>query len=297
MKLLIDTDIGDDIDDALAIAWALHLNLDLVGITTVYRDAPKRAKIVKRILEIAGRTDIPVYFGENDPLNDKTTVIGKFNYSLDYDKPIDGDGVRFIAECADRYGSELTVLGLGPQTNLAKAFLLYPESMKKIGRLVLMGGAFFCHSDEWNIAGDPTAAKIVMQSAKNIEYINWDLTKNAEIGKENTDFITNICEKTLRGYIASLVKAWTDRNTYYPILHDPLALYYCYDSSSFDTTRIHAKVIDQGDFSGMTLNTDLWFGYQTHGESKQNANLISVCISADLEKLIAQFMKDIFEKE
>ena len=185
MKLLIDTDIGDDIDDALALTWALKLNLDIVGITTVYRDAVKRAKIVKRILELGGRADIPVRIGESEPINPDTIKIGKFNYEAEYNGCLEANGVEYIAECAEKYGEELTILALGPQTNLAKAYLDYPEAMKKAGRVVIMGGAFFCHSDEWNIAGDPTAAKIVMQSGENLMYVNWDLTRTLSAAAES----------------------------------------------------------------------------------------------------------------
>jgi purine nucleosidase/pyrimidine-specific ribonucleoside hydrolase len=297
MKLLIDTDIGDDIDDALALAWALKLNLDIVGITTVYRDAEKRAKIAKRILELSGREDIPVYYGENGPINPNAVTIGKFNYEVEYNGCLEANGVSYIAECAEKYGEELTILALGPQTNLAMAYLNYPEAMHRVGRVVIMGGAFFCHSDEWNIAGDPTAAKIVMASGRNLEYVNWDLTRHAEIGKENTEFITSIHETSLRGFVARLVEDWTRRNTYFPILHDPLALIYCIEPSMFQTKKITSRVIDEGPFSGVTLNTELWYGYQNRKTWEEKGNIITVCTSADLPELTKRFMADVFDKE
>ena len=296
MKLLIDTDIGDDIDDSLAIAWAIRLNLEIVGITTVYRDAPERAKIVKRLLSLSGREEIPVKYGESVPLTKSGFLIGHFNYTAEYDGELEGGGAEFIAECAEKYGEELTVLALGEQTNLAKAYLEYPEKMKKVGRVVMMGGAFFAHCDEWNIAGDPTAARIVMEKGERLEYVNWDMTRYAGIGEANTRRIlsANENEQSLRGYVVNLVKQWTKRNRYFPILHDPLALYYCLDDSAFETMRVTAKVLDEGDFSGLILNTSDFQGHQNRRTLHGAGNSVRVCKKADYQFLVEKFMKDVF---
>lgn len=68
MRLFIDTDIGDDIDDALAIAMAAGAKADIVGVTTVYRDAATRAAIAKKLLALAGYDDVPVVAGASEPI-------------------------------------------------------------------------------------------------------------------------------------------------------------------------------------------------------------------------------------
>ena len=68
MRLFIDTDIGDDIDDALAIAMAVESGADIVGVTTVYRDARVRATIVKKLLALSGRSDVHVVAGASEPV-------------------------------------------------------------------------------------------------------------------------------------------------------------------------------------------------------------------------------------
>ena len=74
MYLLLDTDIGDDIDDFLTIGLILKKDLNLVGVTTVYREANARASIVKNFFEYAGRNDIPVYAGYSQPISAQSNV-------------------------------------------------------------------------------------------------------------------------------------------------------------------------------------------------------------------------------
>ena len=82
MRLFIDTDIGDDIDDALAIAMAGGAGADIVGVTTVYRDARVRATIAKKLLALSGRSDVHVVAGASE-LVKAPYYIGKLNYGAD----------------------------------------------------------------------------------------------------------------------------------------------------------------------------------------------------------------------
>ena len=176
---LIDTDIGDDIDDALAIGYALEKGLNIVGITTVYREAEKRVLIVKKLLEYKNKTDIPVFGGYSKPITVNPVIIGKMNYEAgeNTEKSDPEKAVDFIADCAEKYGEELCVMSIGAQTNIAKAWEKHPDKMQKIGLLAIMGGCFTLHHNEWNIACDPSAARIVSESTMNIFYMPWELTK------------------------------------------------------------------------------------------------------------------------
>lgn len=296
MRMIIDTDIGDDIDDALAIAWALKRNIKLEGITTVYRDAEKRSLIVERILKEAGREDIPVYVGYSETLSPDAKQLGKLNYEEGGEKKkSDGDeAVSFIIECAEKYGEELTLLAVGPLTNLAIACMKAPESMKKIGQVVVMGGAFYVHTSEWNIACDPRAAQIVTQAGLQLTYVPWDVTRHIDIGVENYKHILETQDGGVKGYISGLVNQWKKPNGFTPLLHDPAAVYYCINPQVFETKDIPVKVIVDGEMKGLTLNLSYFF---TGIENRDEYPRVKVVTKTDNKHIVTEFMKDVFEKE
>ena len=292
MRILIDTDIGDDIDDILTIAWALEKNVDLVGVTTVYREAKDRLAIVDNLLSIAGRTDIPTLEGYSKSMTDHARKLGKFNYKSD--EEVEGNNpdkaIDFILESVKKY-DDLVVLAIGAQTNVAQACLREPETMKN-ANLVIMGGSFFTHTDEWNIACDPIAAKTVLDTCDNITYIPWDITRHICIGPENYKAILEIKEDSLRGRIASYVESWSKRNTYIPLLHDPAALYYCLHPECFKMQKTLTKIVTEGDCMGMTLNLEyLRGGIQGRTEHRK----VNLAEEADSGRIVAEFMKDVFK--
>ena len=292
MKLLIDTDIGDDIDDILTIGWALEKKVDIVGITTVYREAKERLAIVDDLLSIAGRTDIPTLEGYSKSMTDHARKLGAFNYKSE--TQVAGNdpenAVDFILSSIKKY-DDLVVLAIGAQTNIAQACLREPETMKN-AKLVIMGGSFFTHTDEWNIACDPIAAKTVLDTCENITYIPWDITRKICIGSENYERILQIKEDRFRGRIASFVQSWSGKNNYIPLLHDPAAFYYFLHPECFTLRETRVKIVTEGECMGMTLNLNyLYGGVQDRASCKK----IMVAQQADSDTIVAEFMKDVFK--
>ena len=292
MRFLIDTDIGDDIDDILTIAWALEKKVELVGITTVYREAKGRLAIVDNLLSIAERTDIPTLEGYSQSMTDHARKLGKFNYKAEAE--VEGndpeEAIDFILDCVKKY-DDLVILAIGAQTNIAKACLREPETMKN-AKLVIMGGSFFTHTDEWNIACDPIAAKTALDVCDNISYIPWDITRHICIGPENYKSILEIKEDSLRGCIASYVDSWSKRNSYIPLLHDPAAFYYCLHPECFKMKQTLTKIVTEGDCMGMTLNLEyLRGGVQNRTEYRK----VNLAEQADSERIVTEFMKDVFK--
>src|SRR5690554_5986232 len=135
-KLIIDTDIGDDIDDAYAIAFALNRKeFDILGITTVYRNSLQRAKIVSALLDAYDRKDISVYPGEDYPLKNEMHIedfmtllpdgrpnIPHYFEELNQYDVSDLNAVDFILQQAEKYPNQITIVAIGPYTNLALAF-------------------------------------------------------------------------------------------------------------------------------------------------------------------------------
>jgi inosine-uridine nucleoside N-ribohydrolase len=189
-KVLIDTDPGTD--DALAMMMALNApELDVLGFTTVGGNArlADTTRNALRLLEYLGRTDVPVFRGSARPLR------GSFQYAYNVHGAA-GLGVRLpspltaprarrapqaITEMASAHRGELTVIALGPLTNIARALALEPRVAVWIKQMVVMGGAVEAPGNvtphaEFNIYNDPAAADVVLSSGIPVTLVGLDVT-------------------------------------------------------------------------------------------------------------------------
>ena len=154
-KIIIDTDPGQDIDDLLAIQFALQRpELDVKAITTVTMPSNKRARLVKRLLRYLDRTDIPVAAGMEFPLrqfsdaevrNQHDPVHSMNHYAFaepedPRDEPGDQDAVDLIIGTVEKYPGEIGLACLAPLTNIASALRKNPGIATKIKYLAMMGG-------------------------------------------------------------------------------------------------------------------------------------------------------------
>ena len=296
MRLFIDTDIGDDIDDALAIAYVLAKGYDVVGVTTVYREARNRVGAVRALLNSVGKSDVPVYAGYSAPVSKSAKVFGKLNYFVEDEKVDDAPdvAVKFLADCADKYGENLVVLAIGAQTNLAYAVTKYPDKMNKVGKVVIMGGCFTLHQNEWNIAQDPTAARVVAESDLPLVYVPWNVTKDLSLGKQNYDTLLNFCDNGLGGTLSGLVRMWNDNSEckYVPVLHDVAAAMCVTDCDFCTFADATFCVVDSGPACGLTLNCNTMNLFAVDDFAKKQ---ISLVVSADGEKVAEEFMETVYK--
>lgn len=305
-KILIDTDIGDDIDDAIALAFGLKLDgIEIVGVTTVFCNVTARAKIAKKILKLAGRADIPVYAGShntltkekpNDPLCQMTDEV-LADPSLCAENAATGEqsggeeAVDFILDCARKYGNELIVLGIGPYTNLAKAVKKDPEAMNSLKKVVVMGGTYLEHHLEWNVLCDVEAADYIFKSLNNLYCVGFDVTKKTDVSEEEYRAMLKPCGG-LRGYLAELTRLWSTC-WHVPTLHDPLALYYIADPEILQMKRAKIAVEKNGEFTrGMTVNLDNFAegrtGYEYNGKTH-------IAVSVDERKIRSVVYETLFK--
>jgi purine nucleosidase len=176
--VIIDTDIGDDVDDAFAVGLALQSpELKILGITTAWGNTALRARLVERLLEDAGRPEIPVAVGI-----EKYPAAGKSNFSQaryaerGAEEKLPG-AVDFLLEEIRKHPGEITLIAIGPETNLGAAIERDAETFRKLKRVVLMGGSVYRGYDrfayptapaqaqpEWNILCDVAAAQKVFTS-------------------------------------------------------------------------------------------------------------------------------------
>lgn len=214
IKLLIDTDIGGDIDDALCVAMALNSPaVDLVGLTTVYAGNVWRTEHARSMLAAWGRADIPVRRGAERPL------LGRYRHDAGHE-PLENQAVPFIIRaCRDHPG--LTVLAIGPLTNIALAVHLAPDIVKTT-HFVLMGGMTGAAQPEWNILCDPEAACAVLDSCKP-RMVGLDITERCRLTREQAEDLTRGDDRRL-AFLRGEFRRFFESFNFLPTLHDPLAL-------------------------------------------------------------------------
>lgn len=203
-KIIIDTDPGQD--DAFAILFALGSpqELDVVGITAVGGNVPLKltAENALKVVELAGRPDVPVYAGCPGPIVKKLKTAEYVHGPTGMDgadlpaptTPLQAEHavnylVRALMEAPE---GEITVCTLGPMTNLAMAMTMEPRIIPRIREVVLMGGGFFQGGNatpaaEFNIFVDPHAAHIVFESGAPVTMCPIDCTYTAEMTVEWLD--------------------------------------------------------------------------------------------------------------
>lgn len=233
LPIILDTDIGDDIDDALALAVILNSpEFELRGVTTVFRDAPRRAQLTEYLLHFWNRDDVPVEVGSSRPLlqvfNPK---LGKQFEILEYSNDTAPSqhietATSFLWHAIAGEGTKPTIVPIGPLTNIALLLARAPEVAKHI-RIVLMGGMWNREAKnfkaEWNILCDPEAAEIVFRSGAEIKIIGLDVTLQCVLREEHVQQIANH-DSPRSKVLARLIELWMSETNRPPTLHDPLAV-------------------------------------------------------------------------
>lgn len=224
-KILIDTDIGGDVDDALAIAMALNTKgIEIVGITNVYLANAWRAGVTRQLLKTYGREDIPICTGAEKPLLGWWDESRIPNSSPDYGEyngeslPHASDYIIHMVETVP----DLTVMAIGPLTNLGLALAKAPHIAAKM-HIIMMGGQVNKAHPEWNIVCDPEAARIVFESGADITMVGLDVTNRCQFTREEVDAIKNTGNPRT-DCLGQMMEIFIERFGYLPILHDPLAM-------------------------------------------------------------------------
>ncbi|QQO09367.1 nucleoside hydrolase [Breznakiella homolactica] len=231
-KIIIDTDIGDDVDDALAIALALRSpELEVAGITTVYKNVAQREQLALTLLDVYGRRDIPVAVGFGKPIRYETDTSAIphqcRNLRNKIERNCDSDAVSFIIESV-RKDPAIILVAIGPYTNIGMAVKLAPEIMRGV-RVVGMGGAFSAVYPEYNIMCDPEAVNILLKSECRIEMVGLDVTVKCVLSPDDLAGIKQ-CREAEHQFLGGLIDIWMDTSIGKKVtLHDPLTVAYLID--------------------------------------------------------------------
>jgi purine nucleosidase/pyrimidine-specific ribonucleoside hydrolase len=302
-KIIIDMDIGDDIDDAFALLLAMHSGMDIIGITTVFKNTEERARIAKLIMKKYGKgyENVPVYAGYGTPLaenNEKYPHTCQYTEDLSSDdlKPNSADpedAVDFIIESCKKYKEQLTIIPIGPFTNIAKVIQKDKNALSLAGKIVIMGGAYFKQYVDWNVICDVEAAKIMFENLENIRCIGADVTHQLRLDAEDDKKICSYTGNAATEYVKTLYKLWKKNTNSIGILHDPLAVYYAIDESICTCQSSSVVLIDTGLARGITLNVNAYgkhylnTAYAGFDFSKQHL----LAQTVDRERMIRTFIK------
>ena len=263
-KWIIDTDIGDDIDDAFAIEYAIFQKLDIVGITTVFRTSNLRAKLTSYILEKMGQP-INVYAGLDHPLKNAIDAIQKKERYLTESQLIkyqdnnwlphyideannsmiqEQNAIDYLIDSFNNSNGQLAIIALGPLTNIARAIQKCPSIVKKIPIIVIMGSNVFEDKNEYNIMVDPEAAKIVMESNIKIFVVGSNITwKASQLTKqEESQLETN---SPVGAVNKMMLEKWHNMPLYcnrITCMHDVLAIYCLIHQDRIETKKCAINV-------------------------------------------------------
>lgn len=226
---ILDTDIGTDVDDILALVLlARAVELQLVGVTTVYGNTTLRARMTRLVLDQMDRSDVPIGVGARETLTGRPVWwAGHEGEGLPLDAVQineDDTAATMLRRAASEHRGRLELFAIGPLTNVAEAISADESFASSLHHLYIMGGAFWMEQAEHNIKSDPEAADIVFRSGISMTICGLDVTQRVRL--RETDLARVRTETGDIGYIlADQVERWwafigANENN----LHDPLAI-------------------------------------------------------------------------
>jgi inosine-uridine nucleoside N-ribohydrolase len=281
MRLIIDCDPafgipGADIDDCLAIALALRspdVVVDAITVVAGNVGVGRGEQAARRLLELAGRSDIPVYLGAARPLIEpdeawRSELDGRGGRSTAVRlwkgvESVPEIGIReasipaaaAIIERVMQAAGEMTVVAIGPLTNIAIALSLEPRLAGALKSLVVMGGAIHVtgSANELNFGYDPEAANIVLTSGAPVTVVPLDLTRQTLLRPEDNERFIRSGDRMIEavGRVAAPWLAWVmaERKQDGCFLHDPLAVAAAIDPSLLICERLEAAVELSGGYT------------------------------------------------
>ena len=236
VKILLDTDIGSDVDDAVCLAYLLaNPDCELLGITTVTGEAVERAKMADAICKVAGRA-VPIYPGTENPLlispyqprAPQTVQLKNWDHQKTFPE---GEAILFLRDTIREYPNEVTLLCIGPLTNIALLFSLDPEIPSLLKSLVMMNGVFTrsvknVGPQEWNAMLDPHATAIVYsREITSHRCIGLDVTMQVRM---DVEAVKNRFQAPLLKIVADFAEVYFQQSSLM-IFHDPLAATIIFD--------------------------------------------------------------------
>ena len=234
VKLVIDTDIGDDVDDLQALTLALvSPEVELLGVTTVWGDTARRAKLARLLLEAGGQPEVPVARGAGSPLLHPGRAAQfdghNLNLSAVAEERVDTPAALFLVQLIQAHQGEVALLSLGALTNLALALALDPRLPGKVRQYYLMGGSFglrpeLPHQVEYNIGCDPEAGAVVFAAGFELTIVGLDVTTQVELSRDHLEPLRASSHPLAKLYVAAVEDYLAVHRRNHNVPHDALTL-------------------------------------------------------------------------
>ncbi|MGK7653066.1 nucleoside hydrolase [Roseovarius sp. B08] len=279
-KIIIDTDPGQDDAVAILLALASPEEIEVLGITCVAGNVPLELTVrnARMVCELAGRRDVKVFAGCDRPLDRDLVTAEHVHGKTGLDGPDlpeptmplqDMRAVEFIIETLRKEpASSVTLVPIGPLTNIATAFRMAPDIVRKVHEIVLMGGAYFevgniTPAAEFNIHVDPHAADLVFRAGVPIVVMPLDVTHKALVTRARNDAFRAIGNR-----VGTAVAEMTDFFERYDRekygsdgapLHDPCTVAYLIRPELFSGRHVNVE-IETGSELTMGMTVADWWG-------------------------------------
>jgi purine nucleosidase len=249
-KTLLDTDIGGDIDDALALAYLLmQPQCELLGITTVGGESEKRAALASAVCHSAGRAETPIHVGASAPLLVAERQLHAYQTEALTDQwphrayARRNTAIEFLRDTIRAHPGEITLLTIGPLTNIGLLFALDPEIPTLLRGLMMMGGSFSAQENdqEWNIVCDPHAAAKVLAAPLELTSVGFDVTKLCRLEADECRRRFARAGRPL-AFVAEMAQVFFRYESPEIVFHDPLAAALIFEPSLCRTKAEHIQV-------------------------------------------------------
>ena len=227
-KVILDTDIGGDIDDAWALGFILsYPDFEPLGVTICDGNTPARAKVACKLLHLTGRANIPVAVGrKTGDGNDY-----QFSWAEDFTagKPIAQPAADFLVDTIKRHSGDVTLIAVGPLQNVADALRKEPDLGKHLKRVVLMSGNIYRSAwntnpiPEWNVVAATKDAQVVYAAGLPLTIVPLDSTTLVTLKEEERERVRRH-RSPLTHSLECLYRLWLDSPGSRMTLHDQLAV-------------------------------------------------------------------------
>lgn len=262
IRTILDTDIGTDVDDCLALGLMLGSpEFAFEGICTVYGDVELRARMVAKLLRLRGASDVPIRLGTRSPLLGIRPIHWEGHEGEGLLDPADAPdafstqhAVDFLVETVTANPGEIHILAIGPLTNIALAFLREPGLAKLVRHLTIMGGVLRGPRNlglpyaEHNIVCDPEAAHVVLASGAPITLVPLDVTTRVNIRRDDIARLRAVGDPFHDAVAAQVERYPRFARQGSTNLHDPLAAAVVVDPTLVELTPLHVEVETLGRF-------------------------------------------------